>query len=121
MKKIILILFTFFLFSSVLKADYLLGHLEKCASQFYYARDSSGNNRLYYLNSHTNRWNSTRTNVGFIESGYVYDSVTGRCQLNEITNKLGIQYHDYKFLMGLMGLLISFAWLFAFLNIFTRR
>ena len=112
MKKILLILFTFFLFSNFLKADYLLGHLERCASEYYYARDNAGNYRLYYFNLHTNRWNSTRANVGFIENGYVYDSTTGRCKPSELTNILGIKEEDYNFLIALTAILLGFTTVF---------
>jgi hypothetical protein len=121
MKKIIFTIITLFSFSS-LNASYLLGNLEKCAEDYYYSYDSGTSTyKLYYLNSRTNNWNSTTTNVGFIDDGYVYDSNTSICSLSPIPQKLGIQYHEYKFLMGLMGLLVGFAWLVPFLNTFSRR
>jgi hypothetical protein len=119
MKKIILIIITLFSFSS-LNADYLMGHLERCAKDYYYSYDS-GKYKLYYLNSRTDHWNSTTTNVGFIDDGYVYDTDNDICSLSPIPQQLGIQYHEYKFLMGLMGLLLGFGWLLGLLHIFSRR
>jgi len=101
MKKIIFIIITLFSFSN-LYADYLLGHLERCAKDYYYSYDTNSHKyKLYYLSSRTDNWNSTTTNVGFINDGYVYDSENDICSLPLIPKKLGIQYHEYKFLMGL--------------------
>ena len=121
MKKNIFVLIVIFSFSS-LNASYLLGNLERCAEDYYYSYDSSSSKyKLYYLNSRTNKWNSTTTNVGYIDDGYVYDENSSICSPSPVPQKLGIQYHEYKFLMGLMGLLVGFAWLVSFLNIFSRR
>ena len=121
MKKLFLSLFLLLSFSN-LNADYLLGHLERCAKDYYYSYDSSTSRyKLYYLNSITDNWNSTTTNVGFIYDGFVYDSNTSECRPEPLPQKLGIQYHEYKFLMALLGLLIGFSWLVSFLYIFVRR
>ena len=121
MKKIFLSLLLLLSFSS-LNASYLLVNLERCAEDYYYAYDSVANKyKLYYLNSRTDNWNSTTTNVGFIDDGYVYDSDNDICSLSPIPQQLGIQYHEYKFLMGLMGLLLGFGWLMGLLHIFSRR
>ena len=121
-KTIISIIITLFSFSSFLQADYLLGHLERCAQDYYYSYDSNtAKYKLYYLNSITQNWNSTTTNVGFISNGYIYDSNTSTCYPAPLPQKLGIQYHEYKFLMALMGLLIGFGWFMGLLHIFSRK
>ena len=91
--------------SSLLKADYLLGHLETCASEYYY-QDST----LKYKKSRTGLWNTTTTNVGFIEDGWVYDSVTNKCTKSQ---NLGLTINQYNFLYSLVGLFfgMSLFWL----------
>ena len=100
------ILVFIFLSLSIVNADYLLGHLERCASDYYYSYDSSVSKyKLYYLNSRTNNWNSTTTNVGFIDDGYVYDSSTDKCTK---TQNLGLSISQYNFLYSLVGLFFGF-------------
>ena len=105
------IVFILLLFSSLSQADYLLGHFERCAKDYYYAYDSSARKyKLYYLNSRTDKWTSTTSNVGFIDSGYFYDSSTGRCSK---TSSLGLTSEQYNFLYALVGLIfgLSLFWL----------
>ncbi|WP_458701396.1 hypothetical protein ACKGJI_04605 [Sulfurospirillum sp. 1307] len=121
MKKIIILLF---LSLNLLKADYLLLNLERCAKDYYYSYDSSVSKyKLYYLNSYTNRWNSTTSNVGAIVPGYI--SLTDEngnysCVPNPTSNELGLNYSDYMFLLSLCGLLLGFSWLFGFTYIMSR-
>ena len=117
MKKIIFIIITLFSFSS-LNADYLKFNSNYCVIDYWYGNEDI----LYYIKSSTPDVVDSRSykDTVFID-GYVYDSNTSICSLSPIPQKLGIQYHEYKFLMGLMGLLVGFAWLVSFLNIFSRR
>ena len=121
MKKLFFILLTLFSFSN-LNADYLLGNLERCASDYYYHYDiTTSKYKLYYLNSRTQNWISTTASVGFIADGYVYDSANDICSLSPVPQKLGLKYEDYMFLLSLTGLLGGFTWLFGFSLILSRK
>jgi hypothetical protein len=101
MKIIVFIILSF----NLANADYLLGHLERCAKEYYYSYDSSSSKyKLYYLNSRTNNWNSTTANVGFIDNGYIYDSSTKKCTK---TQNLGLTLSQYNFLYAFIGLIFG--------------
>ena len=105
-KFLIVMIFLSLTFISQLKADYLLGHLERCAADYYYKYDDSANKyKLYYLNSRTGNWSGVTTNVGFIQDGYAYDSVTGECRLDDTT--LGLSINQYNFIYALVGLIFG--------------
>lgn len=116
MKKIIFILLTVFSFSS-LNADYLKLGSNYCVTDYYYYDDSL----YFYKSSEPDTLIVSTTLTDIFVDGYVYDPNTFICSLDPISESLGIQYHEYKFLMGLMGLLLGFGFLFPILLIFSRR
>jgi len=98
MKTIIFI----FILSLSLHADYLLGHLERCTSDYYYKYDTNSNkDKLYYLNARTGNWKSTSTNVGFIYSGYEINS-NGECVKK--TSNFGLTDETLNFMYAMLGL-----------------
>jgi hypothetical protein len=111
MRKFIFFTSLLFTFSS-LNASYLLGHLERCAEDYYYSYSSSaGKYYLYYLNSVTGNWNKTTTNVGFIDSGYIYDSNTSKCIKDP--SLLGLDKEQFEYLNGFLALFVAFILLWS--------
>jgi len=119
MKKTILItLITLFSFSS-LNADFLLASKNKCIIDYYY---NAG--RIYYHYStspDTLRSTSYTKYQLYIFPGFDFNSTSGDCTPPPIPEKLGIQYHEFKFLMALLGLLLGSSFLFALMRIFSRK
>ena len=114
-------LFKIFSFILVLHSSsygaYLYSNINKCIDSYYFK-----NYAFYYVLSDSNLTiNATASKNIVIKPGFVYDSLTLKCSPSPIPQKLGIQYHEYKFLMALMGLLIGFSWLISFLQIFSRN
>jgi len=104
-KFIIVMIFVSLTFISQLKADYLLGNLERCTTNYYYYYDTTASKYyLRYFNPRTDQWNKTTSNVGFIESGWTYDYSLERCTKDDY---LGLSSNQYNFLYSIIGILIG--------------
>ena len=115
-KLLLVLVFVSLFFVSNLKADYLKSSSNFCVSDYWFV-----NGTLYYYKSDNNLTLITTTQNDTFIDGYEYNTENNICSLYPIPQKLGIQYHEYKFLMGLMGLLVGFGWLMGLLHIFSRR
>ena len=117
-KTILITLITLFSFSN-LYADFLLASKNKCIIDYYYK-----SSKLYYHYStspDTLSSTSSKKYQLYIFPGFDFNSTSKECTPPAIPQKLGIQYHEYKFLMALLGLLLGSSFLFALLRIFSRK
>jgi len=103
MRKLFFFVLFFIITSQFLNADYLLLNFRRCASDYYYK-----SNRLYYLDSASNKWKSSTSKVGFIYSGYDYNSSNNECYLKPILNDLQLSNNDYNSYMAFAGLISAF-------------
>jgi len=119
MKRTILILLITIFSSLSLNADYLLANQNICIKDYYYK-----NWVFYYHMSNSPLILRTTSSKGFepfIYPGFDYNATSLVCSPSSIPQKLGIDYHLYKFLMALLGLLLGFSFLFALMRIFSRK
>jgi len=119
MKKAIFILLISIFSSLSLNADFLLANQNICIKDYYYK-----NWVFYYHMSNSPlilRSSATKGFQPFIFPGFDFNSTSKICTPPVIPQKLGIQYHEYKFLMALLGLLLGSSFLFALLRIFSRK
>ena len=79
--------------------------------------------KLYYLKSSNNKWGSTSSDklVKEIHAGYKFED--GKCIPDPVT-VLGMDYKDFNFLLGLVGVLFGFTVLWfsiiSFVNVGRR-
>ena len=80
---------------------------------------------LYYLLSYNNTWSSTTSDklVKEIHHGYKWDADNNMCVPDPVT-VLGMDYRDFNFLLGLIGVLFGFTVLWfsilSFVNLGRR-
>ncbi len=103
MKKIFLL---FFLLSSLLKASMLLDKAYPVCIEDFYIKGGT----LYYLKSSNNSWGSTTSDklVKEIHYGYTWDDANKMCVPDPVTI-FGMDYKDFNFLLGLIGVLFGFT------------
>ena len=96
----------FFLLSSLLKASMLLDKSYPVCIEDFYIKGGA----LYYLRSNGNSWASTTSNnlVNQIHYGYTWDDANKKCVPDPVT-VLGMDYKDFNFLLGLIGVLFGFT------------
>jgi hypothetical protein len=111
MKKIIISLFLFF---SLSPASMLLSSKNLCIEDFYLQNGS-----LFVLASHNNVWyeETTLDHVSKIITGFKYDETTQKCT-PEPYLILGMDAKDFAFIMGFIGVLIGFVFLFFTTELF---
>ena len=118
MKKL---LFFIFLLSSLLNASMLLDKSYPICIEDYYVKGG----KLYYLKSSNNIWGSTSSDklVKEIHYGYTWDANNKKCIPDPVT-VLGMDYKDFNFLLGLVGVLFGFTVLWfsiiSFVNVGRR-
>ncbi len=102
-----------------------MSNKNRCITDYYYSYDSTVSKYkiyYYYSSSPTTLMSSSSTKYQrYIYPGYDYNSTSKSCTPLAIPLKLGIQYHVYKMLMALLGLLLGSSFLFALLHIFSRK
>lgn len=113
MKYLISLLFTI----NFLNASMLLDSKNICIDDFYYTT-----NQFHYLDSKTQSWfyfDSTNINLSkSIIPNFIYDSAMDKCSPNE-AYILGMQYTEYNFLLGIVGLIFGAVFMFFTTQIFT--
>lgn len=114
MKKILLIVFFISpFFASDTHSAYLYYERNKCVDYFYYA---SG--RLFYKYSSSDNEQSTFTNGHFIP-GYEYNETSETCYIPKYIQNLALEPSQYYFLIGLIGVLVGFTFMFFMLYLFV--
>ena len=102
-----------------------MSNKNRCITDYYYSWDSTASKyKIYYYYSSsptTLRSSASIKYQQYIYPGYDYNKTSKTCTPPAIPLKLGIQYHQYKMLMALLGLLLGSSFLFALLRIFSRK
>ncbi len=114
-------LFFLFLLSNLLQASMLLDKSYPVCIEDFYVKGGA----LYYLKSNGNTWASTTSDklVKEIHYGYTWDATNKKCVPDSVT-VLGMNYEDFNFLLGLIGVLFGFTVLWfsiiSFVNVGRR-
>jgi hypothetical protein len=107
----ILILFT------AANTDILYIKKKRCILDQYYFKDAKFN----YTYSSTGRSASTsKFKSSDLKFGYEYDANNDKCQKLNVLQTTHLAYHDYKFLVSLVGVFLGFMVAFFILSVFTR-
>lgn len=116
-KQIVLL---FLLSSSFLNAEVirnlsLHSGLDVCVYNDYYL---ASDGKYYFHDASDNSWFSTM-NFSEIYQGFVYDTTTLQCRLDD-HNVLGLTNYDFNFLLALVGSFVGFTILFFVIFIFIN-
>lgn len=115
MKRIILlIIFISPLFSSDVRSAYLYQEKNRCVDYFYY----DNNGYLIYKFSNIDNEQSSINNGHFIP-GYEYNETSGTCYIPQYIQDLALEPSQYYFLIGLVGVLVGFSFMFFMLYLFA--
>ena len=116
MKRIILlIIFISPLFSSDVRSAYLYQEKNRCVDYFYY--DTSG--YLHYKLSHKDNEQTTYNKNEHFIPGYEYNETSGTCYIPQYIQNLALEPSQYYFLIGLVGVLVGFSFMFFMLYLFA--
>ncbi|MFA6139020.1 MAG: hypothetical protein WC667_13180 [Sulfurimonas sp.] len=108
-------LFFVIAFSNILNADFLIPEKNTCVSEYYFQAD-----KMYYRRSDTHiLYFTTNLYSVNIKDGYDYNSTTDMCIPHSVVI-LGMDYKDFNFLLGLIGVIIGGVFMFFTIDAFIK-